>query len=323
MGVEGLYFVVVQHLTAGSVVNHQGMHGGCYGRWLSGKFGCRGGVACRRRVLCTHWLRQRATLKAGSGTNGACMLQHQLAVGASLLASSLRGWRGTNARPAVKQPKALLELYEFEACPFCRLVRETLTELDLDAMIYPCPSGGERFRPKAVALGGKALFPLLHDVNTGTVMYESADIIEYLWQTYAGRAAPSRMRPLAVASSVLASASRPARGQRAQGAHAPKLPLELYSFESSPFSRLVRERLSELELPYILRSFGKAHKADMGPPWVRSKWYPQAPVIGRNRSTMHQQLGRMQVPYLVDANTDTALFESATIIAYLNRRYAE
>ena len=46
----------------------------------------------------------------------------------SSLASTLRFWRGTNARPAARQPKKPLELYEFEACPYCRLVREALTE---------------------------------------------------------------------------------------------------------------------------------------------------------------------------------------------------
>jgi hypothetical protein len=40
------------------------------------------------------------------------------------------------------KPKIPLELYEFEACPFCRKVREALTLLDLDAIIYPCPSEG-------------------------------------------------------------------------------------------------------------------------------------------------------------------------------------
>src|SRR5512134_2396561 len=66
----------------------------------------------------------------------------------STLSSTLRFWRGTNARAAAEQPARPLQLYEFEACPYCRLVREALTELDLDALIYPTPHGGKRFRPK-------------------------------------------------------------------------------------------------------------------------------------------------------------------------------
>ena len=105
-------------------------------------------------------------------------LARTLAVSSSVLASQLRGWRGTAAyRPATKQPAQLLELYEYEGCPYCRLVRETLTELDLDARIYPCPKGGTRFRPKVKELGGKQQFPYLVDPNTGRKLYESADIV--------------------------------------------------------------------------------------------------------------------------------------------------
>ena len=32
-----------------------------------------------------------------------------------------------------KRPKKMLELYEFEACPYCRKVREALSMLDLEA----------------------------------------------------------------------------------------------------------------------------------------------------------------------------------------------
>lgn len=36
-------------------------------------------------------------------------------------------------------PELPLELYEFEACPFCRKVREAITMLDLNCYVYPCP----------------------------------------------------------------------------------------------------------------------------------------------------------------------------------------
>ena len=180
----------------------------------------------------------------------------------SSLASTLRLWRGTNARASARQPEKHLELYEFEACPYCRLVREALTELDLDAQIYPTPHGGKRYRPKVAAMGGKQQFPFLVDPNSGKSMYESADIIDYLYRTYAGRPAPTRLlRPLDVSLSVLASIPRFRAGSRARPSRAPKRPLELFSFESSPYSRRVRELLCELELPYLLRSTGKATSA--------------------------------------------------------------
>lgn len=250
-------------------------------------------------------------------------LRDNLNVGNSLLASTGRYWRGTMARPVARAPEKTLELYEFEGCPYCRLVREVLTELDLDAMIYPCPKGGQRFRPRVTEQGGKALFPYLVDPNTGVSMYESADIIEYLYSTYAGRKAPARWRHgLEVAASGLTTAVRGVAGMRARKARAPEKPLELFSFESSPYSRRVRELLCELEIPYLLRNTGKAMVKDLGPPQLRAKLFPDLPVKGRNRLKLLARTGRVQVPYLIDPNTGTEMYESVDIRQYLMDTYA-
>jgi len=241
----------------------------------------------------------------------------------STLTSSLRFWRGTMARGSAKQPARPLHLYEFEACPYCRLVREALTELDLDALIHPTPHGGKRFRPKVVELGGKQQFPFLVDPNSGESMYESADIIEYLYRRYGGRSAPARLlRPLDVSSSVLAGIPRLRAGAQARPAKAPKRPLELFSFESSPYSRRVRELLCELEIPYLLRSTGKARWQDLGPPILRATVFPARPVEGRTRTELLRRAGKVQVPYLVDPNTGNAMFESEAIRDYLSATYA-
>lgn len=250
---------------------------------------------------------------------------HGLKVARSILTSTAAGWRGTVAyRPARKQPSRPLELYDIESSPFCRLVRETLTELDLDVLILPCPRRGTRFRPQAEAAGGKRQFPLLVDPNTGTTLYESADIIEYLGHTYDGRVRRTRGLPRRrkLAGSIAATLSQHGRGLFARASKAPAQPLELYSFESSPFSRLVRERLCELEIPYLLRNTGKARPTDMGPPMWRDKIKKAPKDTSRNRKAMFEREGRVQVPYLVDPNTNTALFESADILAYLDRTYA-
>ena len=242
----------------------------------------------------------------------------------STLTSTLRLWRGTNARGSVKQPTRHLKLYEFEACPYCRLVREALTELDLDALIYPTPHGGKRFRPKVVELGGKRQFPFLVDPNTGESMYESDAIIEYLYRRYGGRAAPPRfLRPFDVTSSVLSGMPRLRAGAQARPSKAPRRPLELFSFESSPYSRRVRELLCELELPYLLRSTGKARWQDLGPPVLRATLFPTMPVEGRNRVELLERAGKVQVPYLVDPNSGTAMFESDAIRDYLLATYAK
>lgn len=243
----------------------------------------------------------------------------------SLLASSARGWRGSMAhKPAVRQPGEPLVLYEFEGCPFCRLVRETLTELDLDAVIKPCPKGGTRFRPEVERLGGKQLFPFLMDPNTGEQSYESEDIIDYLYREYGGRQSPDRLLGglPGMLGSNLATGLRGTRGMRARDASAPEQPLELYSFESSPYSRPVRELLCELEIPYVLRSFGKALPQEIGPPWVRSRLFPDTPVKGRNRRAMMARTGRLQVPYLIDPNTGRSMYESDAIMEYLSETYA-
>lgn len=242
----------------------------------------------------------------------------------STLASTLRFWRGTNARPAARLPAKPLELFEFEACPYCRLVREALTELDIDALIRPAPHGGKRFRPQVVKRGGKQQFPYLVDPNTGASMYESADIIDYLYRQYDGRPAPTRLlRPLDVSTSLLASIPRMRTGARARPSRAPKRPLELFSFESSPYSRRVRELLCELEIPYLLRSTGKAQWRDLGPPVIRAVLFPEQPVSGRNRTELLRRTGKVQVPYLVDPNTGAEMFESAAIRNYLQVTYAE
>lgn len=107
-----------------------------------------------------------------------------LDVSTSWMASIVRLGHGQNVAHAGKRPERLLELYEFEACPFCRKVREMLTVLDLEAKIFPCPGGGKRYRPVVVERGGKAMFPYLVDPNTGTAMYESDDIVAHRNRTY-------------------------------------------------------------------------------------------------------------------------------------------
>src|SRR5699024_8707976 len=115
-------------------------------------------------------------------------------VARSLASSVAQQGRGITTRGAARQPAEPLELYDMENCPFCRLVREALTELDLDVLIFPCPKGGDRYRPLVENLGGKQLFPYLMDPNTGTALYESADIIDYLYREYAGGAAATGWR---------------------------------------------------------------------------------------------------------------------------------
>jgi len=225
-----------------------------------------------------------------------------LDVATSMFTTVSRLGAGVAARRPAHRPVQRLELYEFEGCPFCRKVRDALTELDLEAVVYPCPHGGTVHRPKAIALGGKSQFPYLVDPNTGTRMYESDDIVAYLYKTYGGREPGMLVKgPVATASSMLASAFRPVFGINARSSRQPAKLLELWSFEASPFCRIAREALTELELPYVLHNVGRD---------------------GAGRPDFVARSGKMQVPYLVDPNTGREMFESAEIRRYLNETYA-
>lgn len=251
-------------------------------------------------------------------------LLHQISVAGSVATSTLAAWRGTSVIQVTNQPKQILTLYDMEGCPYCRRVREALTALGLDAQIYPCPKGGKRFRAQAKRMGGRLQFPLLVDPNTNTTMYESADIVDYLFRTYAARATPGAYRTGTFSALLggLGSAVRGARGTQARAARHPKKLLELWSFESSPYSRLVRERLTELELAYVLHNLGKEQFADMGPAVMRVKPGPYTPLPGGRREKLLAQLGRIQVPYLEDPNTGAKLYESSDIMDYLEHQYA-
>lgn len=223
-------------------------------------------------------------------------------VGTSVAATLTRLGSGIRVGSLGPRPPRPLRLYEFEGCPFCRKVREALTVLDLEVEIRPCPKGGQRFRPEVVRRGGKAQFPYLVDPNSGKEMYESDDIIAYLFAEYGVGGVPARLGPgfVNTATAALAGLWRAGKGIRAHPSRAPEQPLELYSFEGSPFCRIVREQLCSLELPYLLHNIGKGSK---------------------RRAGFVERSGRLMVPYLADPNANIEMFESRDIVAYLERVY--
>lgn len=227
----------------------------------------------------------------------------------SFAATVLRLGRGLYPKVTAatrRDPAKLLELYDFEACPYCRRVREVLCELDLDYLEHPVARGSAR-RALLRSLGGKVQAPYLVDPNTGTQMYESDDIIAYLNDTYGhGQRAgwslpiPSVLDTLGAA---LAGGVRLGRGGtcRVKERAATLQPMALYNMEGSPYCRKVREVLCELDLESIVRNVPK------GSP---------------KRADLEKQGGKIQVPYLSDPNTGRALYESDEIIAYLEQHYA-
>ena len=203
------------------------------------------------------------------------------------------------------RPTAPIELYEFEGCPFCKKVREAVVWLDLDVLFFPCPQGGPTFRERVKQEGGKSMFPYMKDPNTGVAMYESDDIIDYLYDTYGpGKEKVSsllRAGALTVLTAGFGLAPRMGAGSRYRAARMPEKPITVYSYEASPFCKLVREKLVELEIPHLMKSCGRG---------------------SMKRQELVDRRGVFQAPYIEDPNTGTAMFESSAIVKYLEETYA-
>lgn len=202
-------------------------------------------------------------------------------------------------------PPLPLQLYEFEACPFCRRVREAITELDLSVEIFPCPKGSVRHRSLVKRLGGREQFPFLVDPNTGTSMYESGDIVKYLFQQYGRKRTPSfGILESTLLTGWVPTLLRAGRGMSLWENSVKELPprkLELFSYENNPYARIVREALCELELPYILQSVGQGS--------IRER-------------LLNEMSGSKEVPYLVDHNTGMAIRDYKKILSYLFQTYS-
>lgn len=79
-------------------------------------------------------------------------------------------------------PEELIEIYQFEGCPYCKKVREKLTELQVDFIARQVDPRGDRERVEEVS--GQTGVPVIVDPNTDTTMPESDDIVEYLEEHY-------------------------------------------------------------------------------------------------------------------------------------------
>lgn len=79
------------------------------------------------------------------------------------------------------EPDEMLEVYQFEGCPYCSKVRKKLSQLGIDFIARQADKQ-ERTRVKEVS--GQRNVPVLKDPNTDTVMPESDDIVDYLEERY-------------------------------------------------------------------------------------------------------------------------------------------
>ncbi|XP_058722064.1 uncharacterized protein LOC131593540 [Vicia villosa] len=251
-------------------------------------------------------------LKLFSGGDPSGQRNFALELATSSLASTSRfAWGRKSAVESVQNneitsnPPISLQLFEFEACPFCRRVREAMTELDLSVEVYPCPKGSVRHREVVRKTGGKEMFPFLVDQNSGVSMYESSDIVKYLFEQYGeGRSPSLGLLESTIFTGWMPTILRAGRGMtlwERSTVEPPPRKLELFSYENNPNARIVREALCELELPYILQNVGEG---------------------SRRTKLLLDASGSIEVPYFVDHNTGFQSGDYKIILPYLFKTYS-
>lgn len=187
-------------------------------------------------------------LKAFSSTDLRSSRPRWIEVSTSGLASITRLPFGSNAssqfltRP---EPLQSLKLFEFESCPFCRRVREALTDLDLSVEVYPCPKDAQFNRQKVLSLGGKEQFPFLVDENQGVQIYESEEIVKHLYKYYGMEESPPQgLLETTALTGWMPTVLRIGRGMMKYQKTKPNSDsmesLQLFNYENNQFSRLVR-----------------------------------------------------------------------------------
>jgi len=233
----------------------------------------------------------------------------------SYLPGILRAGRGASVCPAasasssvpVPRPTKPLILYSYEGNQFCRLVREVLTELDLPYELRSAGKGSPRRAEMAEMTGGSSQCPYLIDDNTGTAMFESADIIRYLYKTYALWTPPAELLESASAAvtpllkpvyKVLAplQAGSNREDKREYEAEIAKATAEIeqetnanavvvYVYELSPFCTEATDLLDNLAVSYKKISLGK-------------EWIPGLIQDPLKRAALGEMTGQTSLPHV-------------------------
>jgi glutaredoxin len=227
----------------------------------------------------------------------------------------LRPGRGTEVSPAVtsssstKRPEKPLVLYSYEGNQFCRLVREVLTELDI---IYELRSAGKespRREELAEKTGGSSQCPYIIDPNTGVAMAESADIIQYLYDTYALWTPPNELlewisgsvmvlfkpvfenlAPLQAGSNREDSNTYREELKAAVAeieSETSSAPVVVYTYDLSPFSSETKALLKSVQVDFKDTSLGK-------------EWLPGllAPGCAIKRAALLEMTGQSSLPHI-------------------------
>jgi glutaredoxin len=218
---------------------------------------------------------------------------------------------------------APLVLYSYEGNQFCRLVREVLTELDVPYELRNVGKQSPRREELAKWTGGSTQCPYLIDPSTNVALAESADIIRYLYKTYALWTPPNellqwfsenvmevlkpvfqQLAPLQAGSKQEASelyeqrmaVARTELDQEIQSA-----PVVVYTYEWSPFSSECTALLQNLGVDYKEISLGK-------------EWIPGLMVPGgaEKRAVLLERTDQSSLPHVFIGGTSIGGLFSGT-----------
>jgi glutaredoxin len=247
----------------------------------------------------------------------------------SQIASWFRAGRGSRVSTAAlssPRPNQKLILYNYEGNQFCRLVREVLTELDLEYEMRPCGKGSPRRQELALlnqVTDSSSQCPQLMDPNTFkestiTPMRESKDIIDYLYRTYAQWTPPNpvleglsrivtpllkpvyaQLAPLQAGDGYDALAK-----QREIDADLQLAPIVVYTYQWSPFcseAMMVLKRLNYVE------DDGDIKEISLGYEWI-----PGLIQDAGKRAALGERTGQTSLPHIfVGGESIGGLFSGA------------
>ncbi|VEU43603.1 unnamed protein product [Pseudo-nitzschia multistriata] len=264
-----------------------------------------------------------------SEDDALAIAKEKLRLAGVYLAGWMRSGRGEAVSPSVaspsekaNRPEKPLVLYSYEGNQFCRLVREVLTELDITYELRSAGKESPRRAELASITGGSSQCPYLIDPNTGVSMPESADIVEYLYKTYALWTPPSEI--LGWASTNVMALAKPVFGflaplqagekdaesnyrgnlesaRREIEAEVSRKAVVVYTYELSPFSSETKSLLERLGVEYKEISLGK-------------EWLPG--LIAENgaikRAALLDMTGQSSLPHIfVDGKSIGGLYSGS------------
>lgn len=203
------------------------------------------------------------------------------------------------------RPSGPLVLFHRTDSAACKKVREALSILDLDVLVYPIPDGGPRWTSVPGFEEGVE-GPILVDSTHGRTLHGSADeIVEHLFTMYGNpNKIPWILKSTGVSDFLLHSAlkMRAGKGSIYKGFSIPEKPLVFWAYEASPFCAVVQEVLCELAIPHVIKNVARGSE---------------------KRSVLFDHVGHFQAPFLEDPNQDICMFESAAIIEHLLGTYGK